>query len=267
MRWMSRLLVLSVLVGCGGTHDEPVPLGLEDDKTEQDGDGPIVQRQLIQTARVSTTVPVWSNFDENLDLWLGTHGGHVADASYTHDNATVEYASMRLRVPGSALDAFLSWTDETTGVRSMSVQSEDVTADWVDIGARLDAAEQTEQRLNTLLDGRSAKLQDILDGERELARVRAHIESLQAKQRLLGDRIAMATVYLDVFVDQDPIIAATFLDDAGRTWGGSLSALATTVRWAALVAVAITPWALGLMLTGGLLWLLVPLRRLTRSNG
>jgi hypothetical protein len=64
----------------------------------------------------------------------------------------------------------------------------------VDLQARLKSAEASEQRLLVLLGTRTGKLEDVLDVERELARVRQEIESMEGQRILLAHRVDFATV-------------------------------------------------------------------------
>jgi RNA polymerase sigma-70 factor (ECF subfamily) len=56
----------------------------------------------------------------------------------------------------------------------------------------------TEKRLNEILANRTGNVQSVLEVEREIARVRAEIESLDAQLVKLDDRVAYATVTLRV---------------------------------------------------------------------
>jgi Domain of unknown function (DUF4349) len=68
----------------------------------------------------------------------------------------------------------------------------------VDLQARLKSARATEQRLIELLETRTGKLQDVLEAERELARVRGEIESMQGQSAILVHRVNYATVQVDL---------------------------------------------------------------------
>jgi cytochrome c-type biogenesis protein CcmH/NrfF len=63
---------------------------------------------------------------------------------------------------------------------------------------RLKSARATEQRLIELLGARTGKLSDVLDAERELARIRGEIESMQGQNAILVHRVSYATVQVEL---------------------------------------------------------------------
>jgi uncharacterized small protein (DUF1192 family) len=68
----------------------------------------------------------------------------------------------------------------------------------VDIAARLANARNTEVRLTDVLRQRTGKVSDVLEAEREIARVRGEIERLDAERKNLDRRVTYATVTLTV---------------------------------------------------------------------
>ena len=64
----------------------------------------------------------------------------------------------------------------------------------MDLDARLASARATEKRLTELLANRTGRLSDVLDVERELARVRLDIERLDAEKTNIGRRVTYATI-------------------------------------------------------------------------
>jgi hypothetical protein len=95
-----------------------------------------------------------------------------------------------------------------------------VTDQIVDLDARLASARATEQRLTELLRSRTGKLSDVLEVERELARVRLDIERLDAEKTNVGRRVSYAT------------IGVTIVEERKAGLDGPLS-IATRIRVAA----------------------------------
>jgi hypothetical protein len=79
---------------------------------------------------------------------------------------------------------------------SMHQGSEDVTTQSVDLDARLTNARRTEQRLAMVLEQRTGRLSDVLEVEREIARVRGEIEQMDSERKRLTNRIEFATIDL-----------------------------------------------------------------------
>ncbi|NOY24859.1 MAG: DUF4349 domain-containing protein [Oligoflexia bacterium] len=199
-----------------------------------------VQTRLVRTGELSLAVEDYEPFHAALQTWLGEQGGTISDETLVRGEGVVSRAQLTLRVPTDRLDALVGWTEEQVRVERMSLQSQDVTEDWVDTAARIANGKLEEQRLQVLL-ARSGRLADVLATERELSRVRGEVERAEGRMRVLNDR---ATLDLDVRVDSpyQPVVASPFLDDAGRTLARSLAAMSSLSRQAALAAIALIPW-------------------------
>jgi chromosome segregation ATPase len=79
-----------------------------------------------------------------------------------------------------------------------SQNSSDITAQYVDLTARLSNARNTEQRLLALLRERTGNLKDVVEVERELASVREGIERMEAQQKDLNNKVQYATIQLEL---------------------------------------------------------------------
>jgi hypothetical protein len=106
--------------------------------------------------------------------------------------------TVSLRIPTKQLDGFLADVRKLGHVEEENRENEEVSDQYVDLQARLRSARATEQRLIELLGTRTGKLQDVLEAERELARIRGEIESMQGQSALLVHRVNYATVQVDL---------------------------------------------------------------------
>ncbi|MBK7147877.1 MAG: DUF4349 domain-containing protein [Bacteroidetes bacterium] len=78
----------------------------------------------------------------------------------------------------------------------------DVTAQFVDIEARLKTKKNVEQRYSDLLR-EAKKIQDILDIEEKLRVIREEIESAEGQLRLLKDQVSYSTISLNLYQKLD----------------------------------------------------------------
>ena len=77
-------------------------------------------------------------------------------------------------------------------VDASNTASEDLTVQIVDTSARLNSSKMLRERLNALLKDRPGKLSELLDIERELARVQAEIDSTESVIAALKARVGMS---------------------------------------------------------------------------
>jgi len=151
-------------------------------------------------------------------------------------------------------------------VRSQSESSDDVTQEHVDLSARLENLRAEEARLREFFDA-AKSVEDMLSIERELARVRGEIESLDAQVSYLERQAAMATVTIEL---TEP---ASIVRPGGDDWGFR-DAITAGIRGAAqvlkvliVVSITVAPYALvGLLAFFGIRALVRARRRRTRDE-
>jgi hypothetical protein len=96
--------------------------------------------------------------------------------------------------------------DEAGGrIVSQTVQSEDLTRQIVDTEARLRALTALRDRLEALLRSRPGRLSDLLEVERELARVQGEIDATQSNLVVMRTRVAMSELTLNYQSSPRPV--------------------------------------------------------------
>ncbi|HXU64170.1 MAG TPA: DUF4349 domain-containing protein [Polyangia bacterium] len=129
---------------------------------------------------------------------------HVADAGGTVVGETVDgnadegRATMRLRLPPAATFAFADWLATQATLESRNLEASDVSRQYLDQALALKNLQITMGRLQELAGRSDAKLNEVLEVERELTRVRGEIERLEGEHRALADRIARATLTVNI---------------------------------------------------------------------
>ncbi|MBT3218515.1 MAG: DUF4349 domain-containing protein [Proteobacteria bacterium] len=206
-------------------------------------------RKLIRTGSVSVIVEEYAPFHAEISQWLNTHGGYVADTNQHLDAGRVGWSTLTVRVPNDQLDTLVSWCESKVEVQSLSLNSQDVTEQWTDLAARLTNAQRTETRLAKLLEHETDTLTDVLAVEREIARVRGEIESMEGRLRVLNNQITLSSFTINVAVRDtySPEIMPTFTTQAGNTFSTSVKAMGELGRFGALAAVGLAPWLLALL--------------------
>jgi|GEM_PF-5479161 len=126
-------------------------------------------------------------------------------------------------VPAAAFDAAVNGIQLLGELEQQTIRVEDVTAEWVDLEARLGAKRILEARYYELVK-QAGKVSELLEVERELGKVRSDIESMEAQKRLLGDQVAMSTLTITCTVPTEH--DRSFFADAG-----SALARAGTFSW------------------------------------
>jgi Domain of unknown function (DUF4349) len=195
-------------------------------------------------------------------------GGYVA-GSDVYDQGEQRWASVVYRVPverfEEAIDALRGLADRV--VRE-STQSQEVTAQVVDLDARIENLRASEDALVTIMD-RAGRIEDVLAVQMRLEDVRRQIEQLTAQRDELAGRAALATLTASwmtpvaaVAIAQEGWDVATEIDAALAQTVAALQGLASLLVWGAVVGVPL----LGIPLLVAIL-ALVAIRRRTAGRG
>ena len=125
------------------------------------------------------------------------HHGYMAELHVEGDSGGRSLTATA-RVPADEFAGALQELKSVGQVEKESQSSEDVSQPYQDLSARLHNAQETEARLQDVLQHRAGKMSDILEVEQEISRVRGEIEGMQAELRNLNRRISYSTISLDV---------------------------------------------------------------------
>ncbi len=157
-------------------------------------------------------------------------GGVVANAQVETGRNEVHRAVLQIKVPAARFDSLLAGLAPLGRVESVQVNAQDVGEEYADIQARLGNLRRLEARLIELLANRTGKLSDVLNVERELARVRGEIEQIEGRQRFLQHSVVLSVLQLTLHEPEaiiagkpgrNPIVVA--LRDSWRNFVRSLA--------------------------------------------
>jgi len=130
-----------------------------------------------------------------------------------------------LRIPQDKFDLALTMLEEVGKIKNKNVSSQDVTLQYIDLEARIATMEAQEERLRDLLD-RAEKVEEVLEVEKELWRVRGNLESMIAEFRHLQQRVSYSSI--DIYLEEKDPLTTSLVEDLG-IWEkiGNLLALNT----------------------------------------
>lgn len=129
-------------------------------------------------------------------------GGIVGNTTITAGTDETRQATVELRVPGDRFDEAVTGLNPIGKVESANVTAQDVGEEYTDLTARAANARRLEARLLELLDTRNGKLDEVLNMEREVARVREEIERMDGRLRYLRTRASVSTLTITLHEDQ-----------------------------------------------------------------
>jgi hypothetical protein len=171
---------------------------------------------IVQTASLNILATNYDQASAAIDKLAAAHGGYVEKLDAKAQTGNARELAASLRIPTKQLDGFLADVHKLGRVEEETRSNEEVSDQYVDLQARLKSARATEQRLIELLGTRTGKLQDVLEAERELARVRGEIESMQGQSTILVHRVNYATVQVDLSEEYRQVLGSGPVSTASK---------------------------------------------------
>ncbi len=147
-------------------------------------------------------------------------------------------------------------------IEHQSVEGEDLTRSMIDTEARITALTALRDRLQQLLATRQGSLQELLEVQRELARVQGELDAARSTMQTLGTRVATSRVSIS-YTSAGQIAPDSALRPLQRALEQSLQTFTSSLGMLILVLAAILPLAL---IVVPIAWLLIRRRQRTRPR-
>ena len=222
-------------------------------------------RALVVTIDLAVTAKNPDILAERLRAETERAGGFVADATAA-GSGDGRSSRLVLRMPVTQARNLRAMLADYGKITTDTEKSEDVTEQRADLGARLDNARAQEKRLVEIMAHRTGGVSEVLEVERELARVRETIERFEAQKRTLDGKIDLATVTVTIATPASappPPVDEGAVTQIAEAFHSGVRATGVLLLWAAMAFAATSPVLvpLALLATG----LFVFLRRRRRA--
>lgn len=223
--------------------------------------------KLIYSAQLSLETKAFDDAGKALDMIVEKLGGYYESHSLEQGGS---YRSLycTIRVPAENFSALLEQVGQAAHMTRCQQYTEDVSEVYYDTEARLKTQQTKLDRLHVLLE-QADTMEDIIALESALSDTELAIEQLTGSLRHYDSLVGYSTVELELY---EVYKLSTDPDDAPLTFGQRMaSAFSTGLRRGVdgaedlLVGLA-RNWVTVLVLTGGVLAVVLVLRRRMRRN-
>ncbi|WP_166882556.1 DUF4349 domain-containing protein [Massilia mucilaginosa] len=152
-------------------------------------------------------------------------------------------ATLSARIPPQAFDSFLKTMLEHGKLLKHERDSEDLTAQVIDVEAKIANLTALKARILDLLAKRTGNMDELLKAEKQLSETQTELDSIAGRRKALANQTGMTEVQLNLVAESlhaeenwaAPVAQAT--KESGHVLMSSLGVLIT-------VAVAVLPWLL-----------------------
>lgn len=135
-----------------------------------------------------------------IDSLVGQAEGYYAKEAFSEEESRKNYHLM-IRIPAAKYESFLKKLEQgPASIENKTIEARDITEEYYDIKARMEADKELEQRLLEILK-KANTVEDILRVEQKLADVREEIEAREGRLRYLDSRVSFST--LNVWLYQE----------------------------------------------------------------
>lgn len=178
----------------------------------------VPERKVISTATLTIEVINTQAAINDITNITLINGGFISSSSINDIGSSRKIGFLTARLPQDKFYPAIEKIESLGTRKQRQISGQDVTEEFIDLGARLDNLKKQEGRLLDILK-MATTVKDIIEVEHELERVRGEIESLTGRLNYLNQSVEMSTISVNV-IEPAPI--------AGEDWG-----ISETVREAA----------------------------------
>ena len=206
-------------------------------------------QKIIRTVSMTIVAKEFEGVRDAFDRLLRDVGGFVGGMQAS-DAGSGRSLRATLRVPAARLEEVVRSLRTLGHVVDESQSGQDVTEQVRDLEARLTNNRNTEKRLTEVLNNRTGRVSDVLEVEREIARVREEIERMEAERLNLERQVEYSSVTVQISeqrqatIDLGPTPVRTQLRNAFiEGVKNAYETLVATVVWLLSVGPFVVLWA------------------------
>jgi hypothetical protein len=221
--------------------------GDTDIKRISDGQvGEVAVRQVIRTGSIELAVrDTRETIQEIRDIVAQAEG--MISYSYVYEMRENQYgANLTLRIPSPRFDPIMSRLEELGKSTNVQTGLDDVTMQYVDLESRLNNQQAQEARLVEILE-MAETVEEVLEVEKELFRVRGEIESMTAQFNQLSDQISYSTIEVSLREETIPteVISPNAFDNFGerikQAFVGSINFILGAISFIVIALISLIP--------------------------
>ena len=247
---LSLFVVAAMLCGCGSVADESASgkkSGVYQNYTLDDSENVTAEsyggtakenagstaseqitknRKIIEYVDLTVETKTFDKLIDDINATVEQSGGYIESSQiggnsyYEADNRTAE---LKIRIPKAKQSGFSDFISKNSNVVDRSVNTDDVTDQYIDTQSRIKALTLEKETLENLLT-KSSSISDTLTVYERLTGVIAEIESYQGKLNQMDNLIDYTTftVYINEVEKETKVEKQNWF---ARTWNGLLDNL------------------------------------------
>ncbi|MEG2500738.1 MAG: DUF4349 domain-containing protein [Oscillospiraceae bacterium] len=179
-----------------GSADEALPeCSLKEDASAQPAERKLVLNADLQMESTDFDAACKAIVQE-VALLSGYVESSSQDGALLQENSH-RYAEYTVRIPADKYNTFITKAGDAANLISKQENVQDITAQYIDVDARLKSLRAQEESLLKILE-KAEKLEDVIALQESLSNVQYQIESFTAQQRLMDSEVSFSKVHISI---------------------------------------------------------------------
>lgn len=171
---------------------QPEPLSAEDNVSSS------FDRKIIKDGNIRFETSSVKETQSFIKQTVSELEGYIGDEKVFDYKDRIEH-NITVRVPENKFDLLVEKISETAEkIDSKNINSKDVTEEFIDVEARVKTKKELETRYKEILK-QANRVDEILNIEREIGKLRSEIESLEGRLNYLKNRVALSSLTITYY--------------------------------------------------------------------
>jgi hypothetical protein len=189
----------------------------------------IKEIKIIKTGNIAVETEDYDKLIESIMQEINITGGYLeknnTHISHIYDNRELKYGSLVIRVPQDKFYEFVKFIENSSKVQNKNILETNVTKEYYEKDNKVKNLELQEEHLRLLFD-KSDTVEEMLQIENELRRIRTEIDALNISLSDIDDRASMSTVDLEV----NEVLKANLMASRENVWDRARDGFINTVN-------------------------------------
>jgi len=157
------------------------------------GSGADIETKIIKTAQVSLEVSDVTATADAFRTLAQQNGGYISSSNVQRGSNDRLSATVVLRIPQASFETVLESVKASGTIKSVSIQGQDVTEEYVDLTAQKTSYQNQLAQYNTIMK-KAEKIEDVIAVQGQIDRVQTELDRLEGRLRYLDSRIDLSTI-------------------------------------------------------------------------
>jgi len=158
------------------------------------------EMKIIKTGSLYVQTKDYERFFDDITAKIESLGGYIennnTEVYQVYENEKLMHGSLKIRIPQESFNEAVSYLEETAEIRRKNINEADVTKEYYEKDNKVKNLEIQEQHLRELFE-KAATVEEMLQIENELRRIRTEIDELNISLADIDDRASMSTIEME----------------------------------------------------------------------